>query len=674
MLDEGIQKHLDKLEQDLLGVKYVTKVDYDLTSYQDGINAPIILVDYDIPFDIEVGQWFKEKNKLKNIIIKTIEDNGVKVEKEEFEDNDTYFYIVSYHTNWEQKDKTEESKKEEAKFKDKVKAIKKSLKKNDRRLSDETAQKSAERIAGSMIKKEESENFEELEVLANDIIDFMGADMGTWFDEIQGNEEEIFYNTLSILESKDKEQIQILMNNIAEAEIDEETAKEIGIKSSNNLIERINKIIVDKKEESLENGWKPAIDLYTRQINEISDNLGISKNEIQKEGDSIKFRYNGKVYFAEPRAMYQVDIFDDNHNQIGWGVLTDNIKEEVFTDYITDNKFIYELVGGDKAGKYTKEQLDSLDIINGCTDENPGRRDELKNQPTLKGYLGPMWNGIEDGKAVIRYETQEVYDMLSESNNLNENKTEDYWDAKELTRDGFTALLKFNFGVDKDGNNYMITKDAYNIKRFYAKNDEDALDFYYKWKNAERNAFGDYILEEVKQYKFDGTEIFPKRIKARGGYVFTKVNDGTKENDFVPVYINDSGSETLMFQDDFNRCEILEEAEIVDRPEDILEAEEGVESKSTEDAIDNKEESETILDLLQDRIGQQIEVGRLNAILQSVFGMYNKTFILPTDLYNMDLNETQELTVFDDEDEYTIYFDIIDIDNGIIEITGVDLL
>ena len=44
----------------------------------------------------------------------------------------------------------------EAKFKDKVAAIKKSLKKNDKRLSDETAQKSAENIAGSMVKKEET--------------------------------------------------------------------------------------------------------------------------------------------------------------------------------------------------------------------------------------------------------------------------------------------------------------------------------------------------------------------------------------------------------------------------------------------------------------------------------------------------------------------------------------
>ena len=35
-------------------------------------------------------------------------------------------------------------------------------------------------------------------------------------------------------------------------------------------------------------------------------------------------------------------------------------------------------------------------------------RAELDNQPKVNGYLSPMWDG--DG---LRYETQEVYDMLS---------------------------------------------------------------------------------------------------------------------------------------------------------------------------------------------------------------------------------------------------------------------
>ena len=88
---------------------------------------------------------------------------------------------------------------------------------------------------------------------------------------------------------------------------------------------------------------------------------------------------------------------------------------------------------------------------------------------------------------------------------------------------------------------------------------------------------------------------------------------------------------------------------------------------------DKSIETKTLLDLLQDRIGQPLSVGELNTTLQSLFGQYNKVFLLRGDLYSKDLDETQELEVDDDEDIYIIKYDIVDMDNGIIEITDVDL-
>lgn len=41
------------------------------------------------------------------------------------------------------------------------------------------------------------------------------------------------------------------------------------------------------------------------------------------------------------------------------------------------------------------------------------QREELDNKPTFDGYCGPMWNGVTDGVKVLRYETWEVYDILS---------------------------------------------------------------------------------------------------------------------------------------------------------------------------------------------------------------------------------------------------------------------
>lgn len=37
----------------------------------------------------------------------------------------------------------------------------------------------------------------------------------------------------------------------------------------------------------------------------------------------------------------------------------------------------------------------------------------LRNQPQFEELAGPMWGGYEDGKAVVRYESPEVFRELS---------------------------------------------------------------------------------------------------------------------------------------------------------------------------------------------------------------------------------------------------------------------
>lgn len=86
---------------------------------------------------------------------------------------------------------------------------------------------------------------------------------------------------------------------------------------------------------------------------------------------------------------------------------------------------------------------------------------------------------------------------------------------------------------------------------------------------------------------------------------------------------------------------------------------------------DNVEDIKTTLDYLQDRIGQKMSLGEFNTTLQSLFGRYNEVFILFNDIYNMDKDEPQELVVSDDDDLYTITYNIVDIMNGTIEITDV---
>lgn len=104
-------------------------------------------------------------------------------------------------------------------------------------------------------------------------------------------------------------------------------------------------------------------------------------------------------------------------------------------------KMLYEFIGGILAGQCLEREV-ALAIASGDTGSRAReraqgarvRREELDHQPTVKGYLGPMWDGLRyeiDGRlryefettpeqregrepiAILRYETQAVYDMLS---------------------------------------------------------------------------------------------------------------------------------------------------------------------------------------------------------------------------------------------------------------------
>ena len=90
-----------------------------------------------------------------------------------------------------------------------------------------------------------------------------------------------------------------------------------------------------------------------------------------------------------------------------------------------------------------------------------------------------------------------------------------------------------------------------------------------------------------------------------------------------------------------------------------------------DDDIDNStNNSDDILETLNDRVGQQFSVAELNKLLQNVLGQPNKLFLLASDLSSMDLDRTQNIDITDDDITYVISFDIIDMENGIVELTN----
>lgn len=184
-----------------------------------------------------------------------------------------------------------------------------------------------------------------------------------------------------------------------------------------------NKFILD---ESL---FKPLTEDLSYYQDRVSDLLSSELVDTVEATDfngneAFKLTANdGKVLYLVPSTLSQVDVYDNQGN-----VLDTN----VFWRYIIDEfvqteeaGFVYQLVGGDCAGTYTIDELKNLPCFDGkyTADQSEIRnnggfthRKELDNQPELNGYLGPMFNGWgKNHNVILRYETQEVYDALSES-------------------------------------------------------------------------------------------------------------------------------------------------------------------------------------------------------------------------------------------------------------------
>lgn len=86
---------------------------------------------------------------------------------------------------------------------------------------------------------------------------------------------------------------------------------------------------------------------------------------------------------------------------------------------------------------------------------------------------------------------------------------------------------------------------------------------------------------------------------------------------------------------------------------------------------DDEQEEKTTFDLLQDRIGEDLNIGEFNTVMQSIFGKYGQTFLLTVDVQNMEPDESEEVVINDDGDIYVITYVLKDLSSLTIEITDV---
>ena len=217
------------------------------------------------------------------------------------------------------------------------------------------------------------------------------------------------------------------------------------------------------------------------------------------------------------------------------------------------------------------------------------------------------------------------------------------------------------------------------------------------------------VFVQDKKKKTENVEVYDNSINPQDSdyyedlYTLTlnvSKQDGTYETKTFSVYANceqDALEMLIPYLETNNMLDCLVNCDTVNPEETSLVYVDGTEYGATqpyyldifteelkeenkqlnEDENDTQEDEETttILDELQNRIGQTIGIGEFNNLLQAVFGKYNTIFLTTSALYDIDdWNEPQELVVFDDSDMYTITYLAKDVvDNPSIEMTDVTL-
>lgn len=125
-----------------------------------------------------------------------------------------------------------------------------------------------------------------------------------------------------------------------------------------------------------------------------------------------------RIFKIDAASYFQVAIIE-NGEFLEENLAVDDLGKWLFNLY-NPIKYLYEFYGGKLSGKVlSAEQINKISKLKTQNFEKERaqgilvHRKELDDQPIIENYLGPMFDRIDYGKVYLRYETQEIYDMLS---------------------------------------------------------------------------------------------------------------------------------------------------------------------------------------------------------------------------------------------------------------------
>lgn len=307
-------------------------------------------------------------------------------------------------------------------------------------------------------------------------------------------------------------------------------------------------------------------------------------------------------------------------------------------------------------------------LIN-CEDVAPEETNLIYVDGTEYGATKPYYINIQESVSPL---TEDVEDTNNLSSDLYE-IAEYMYDESEQDLDYIPELEDIQDTINEDCN-----EDMYNEAVNIVKNIIESIEYYEDGRDKFIQLSDNHTMYELNsdvEITFDQysslVETFLQRLQDEINVTVYALGRSGRH-----ICIDNTFDNALNYNK-YVEAQSKYEQEMIDYiNENFGSKTESKELTEADEVEEEQPEEETLLDALQNRIGQSISVGELNTLLQNLFGQYDKIFLTISELYDIeDWDEPQELIIEDDRDMYIITYTVNmnDIENPLIEITDVEL-
>ena len=255
-----------------------------------------------------------------------------------------------------------------------------------------------------------------------------------------------------------------------------------------------NKLAESKVEETAVRDGATELNADARYNGEVSSLNGMLADKIADIAEELGDDYSEWLYQDDILEIIDSIVtskewenFDETLNQL----IADLIEDKV--DYIRKDDPASKYYDGDLS-EFEENKKVEAHMPNYLVKDNVS---DIENACNIVEWLSTHNKNYTNDQYEAITTLAEILGKLKDTK-VTENATEDYWDMKEIARDGFMTLGKFNFGTDSKGNNYIITVDANDIKRFRADSDDEAIKIYNDFKNEWDNSDHADLTADIK--------------------------------------------------------------------------------------------------------------------------------------------------------------------------------